>query len=88
VAKIEGYADIAKDEFDALEKKLSPDTDKDLEMLKPEIKKLLSQEIVKRYYYQKGAIRENLKNDDGLKKALEVLKDKNEYSKLLLPKKK
>ncbi len=83
IAKIEGYGDIAKEEFDALANKLKPDTDKDLELLKTSIEELLSQEIVKRYYYQKGEIQQSLKNDEGLAKAIEVLKDKAEYNKIL-----
>jgi carboxyl-terminal processing protease len=87
IAKIEGYSDIAAAEFDALEKKLSPDTDKDLELFKTQIKDLLSLEIAKRYYYQKGEMKQSLKKDEGLKKAIEILKEKDKYNSYLTGKK-
>ena len=49
----------------------------------PEIMRLLSSEIVKRYYYQKGELRQNLKDDKVLQKALEVLADPALYRKTL-----
>ncbi len=83
IAKIEGYEELASKEFEALEQKLKPDTDKDIELHKQEIKKQLSVEIVKRYYYQKGGMQEALKTDEGLEKALEILKDNNQYHSIL-----
>lgn len=83
IAKLEGYGDIAEEEFKALEEKLSPDTDKDLDAFKESIKELISIEIAKRYYFQKGEMEETLKKDDGLKKAIEILKDKEQYSSIL-----
>ena len=83
IAKIEGYTDIAKEEFDALERKLIPDTDKDLEALKPTIKRLLGAEIAKRYYYRQGVIQQILKSDEGFIKAVEVLNDSGLYNKIL-----
>ncbi len=62
---------------------LKPDTDKDLEQMKASIVELLSMEIVRRYYYQKGEIIQALKTDEGLAKAIEVLKNKEEYNKIL-----
>ncbi|MDR0874329.1 MAG: S41 family peptidase [Prevotellaceae bacterium] len=73
IIKIEGYAELSETEFAALEDKLKPDTDKDLEIFKTDIKELISIEIAKRYYYQKGEIRETLKYDEGLRKALEII---------------
>lgn len=79
VADIEGY--LAEDStiFNALEAKLKPDLDKDLERYKEEIKKLISIEIVKRYYYQKGEIMESLKDDKVVEEALRVLDDQTLY---------
>ena len=48
-----------------------------------EVKKLMAAEIVKRYYYQKGELQENLKDDEVLEKALEVLADRALYVKTL-----
>ena len=88
MAKLEGYADISEEEFKALENKLSPDTDKDLELFKKDIVKMLSTEIVKRYYYQRGEIIELLKGNEGTEKALEILNDPVQYKEILFPVKK
>ena len=44
---------------------------------------MLAEEIVKRYYYEKGAVQEGLKDDADLKKALEILQNPTEYNQLL-----
>ena len=82
-AEFEGY--LAEDSavFVALEARLKPDLDRDLERYKDEIKRLISTEIAKRYYYQEGGMIETLKDDKTLKKALEVLADKELYKKTL-----
>jgi len=46
---------------------------------------LLKDEIVARYYFQKGATETAIEEDDAIKKALEVLANKEEYSKVLIP---
>ena len=83
VAEFEGYLDSASEEFAALEKKLNPDLDKGLDKFKSQIKSLLSVEIAKRYFYQKGEIIESLKGDPDLQKAIEVLNDSELYEKTL-----
>ncbi|WP_298527018.1 S41 family peptidase [uncultured Porphyromonas sp.] len=82
-AEFEGY--LAEDSavFVALEARLKPDLDRDLERYKDEIKRLISTEIAKRYYFQEGGMIETLKDDKTLKKALEVLADKELYKKTL-----
>ena len=69
----EGYFEDAKSEYDALFKKLTPSKERDLEKFKPEIKQILESEIISRYHYQKGRTVHNLKNDDYLKKSIEIL---------------
>jgi len=81
--EFEGYMNVASAEFLALEEKLKPDLDRDLDLYKSDISKHLAQEIVKRYYYQKGEIIETLKNDADLEKAIKVLSDKTLYNKTL-----
>lgn len=73
VAKFEGYYDDAKSEFEALEAKLKHNLDHDLDIHKKEIKKLMAQEIIKRYYFQAGSVEESLKDDKDMEKAIEVL---------------
>lgn len=80
VAKFEGYLENAQAEFDALEKKLQHNLSADLDRLKKEIKPLIASEIVKRYYFQRGVIIQQLKDDTDLDKALEVLGDSTSYA--------
>lgn len=87
IADYEGYADIAKEEFKALENKLASNIDRDLDLFKEDIINLLNAEIIKRYYYQKGEIRYQLKNDPELKKAIELFSNKASYFDILSLKK-
>lgn len=79
VAEFEGYMDDAKAEFEALEKKLTHNLDRDLDHFRKPIQEMIAQEIIKRYFYQKGACMERLKDDADLKKALETLADQTKY---------
>ena len=83
VAELEGYLTEDSAAFNALEARLKPDLDRDLDRYKEDIKKLIATEIVKRYYYQEGELIESLKGDKTLQKALEVLADRELYKKTL-----
>lgn len=73
----EDYYNAAKNEFEALEKLIALDVQKDLDLFKDEIADLLSLEIVKRYYYQKGAYQYSIKSDTELGKAIELFASQN-----------
>jgi carboxyl-terminal processing protease len=79
-AKRDKYYEVAQAEFEALKAKLEPNLDKDLKLFKEEISELLEDEIVTRYYYQKGAIRAAINEDKGIKKAIEELNSTPAYS--------
>ena len=83
MAEFEGYLEGAKDEFAALEKKLQHNLDLELDRFEKDIKPLLAEEIVKRHYFERGAVQETLKDDKGLKKAIEVLQNPTEYVSIL-----
>ena len=87
LAKFEGYYDDAKQEFEALKKKLSHNVAKDLDYNKETIKHLLENDIVTAYYYQGGAIQNYLRYDKQVKEALRLLASPEEYAKILHPKK-
>ena len=80
VAKREKYYDISKDEFEKLKLKLGHNLDQDMEHFKKEISELLADEIVSRYYYQKGAIKAALRDDSDVSKALEILHKPDGYA--------
>lgn len=80
VARKEKYYDISKAEFESLKQKLGHNLDQDLEHFKKEVSELLTDEIVSRYFYQKGAIKAGLREDADIKKALEVLHKPDGYA--------
>lgn len=86
VAKFEGYFDDAKAEFDALEKKLAHNLATDLDRNKQLIKQIISADIVAAYYYQAGAIENNLNYDTQMKEACRILNSPEEYRDILSPK--
>jgi carboxyl-terminal processing protease len=85
MAEFEGYKQDAEAEFEALEKKLQHNLDRDLDFFAEDIKPLISVEIMKRFYYQRGGIIEQLKDDTDLAKANDVLSDATKYKSILTP---
>ena len=83
--EFEGYMEDAKPEFEALEKKLAHNLDKDLDRHKELIKQLLQNDIVAAYYYQGGSIANTLQYDKQMKAAEELLLDTERYRQILRP---
>lgn len=83
VAEFEGYLDGDSTILKAVEEKLTPNLDRDFDRNKEEIKKLMASEIVKRYYFQSGELRQSLKDDEVLDKAIEVLDNRKLYDETL-----
>ena len=83
MAKLEGLDKRANVEFEALKTKLMPNIAKSIEENKSEISDLLSVEIIKRYYFQKGEIQFSLRTDKDLKVAIELLKSQGKFEKIL-----
>ena len=82
-AEFEGYMKDASDEFKALENKLKHNLDRDLDYFSKDIKKMIAEEIIKRYYYQEGAIIQQLKDDKDLDEAVKVLTNPERYQQIL-----
>lgn len=87
VAKREGYLESAKAELDALEAKFTQDLTGDLTRFREKIEPYICDEIVRYYYYQKGAEQQQLVKDPCIEKALELLANPKEYNKILHPNK-
>lgn len=83
MAEFEGY-DV-KEEIKALEAKLTHNEDYDFEHWKSEIKKLLNNEIMLRYHYRSGAVRNSLNNDPTLGAAQSILNSPETYQAILKP---
>ncbi|HLO90977.1 MAG TPA: S41 family peptidase [Lentimicrobium sp.] len=82
-AESEKTYDDLKGEFDILESKMIHNKQSDLQKFKPEIERILKNEIVARYYNQKGRVEAAITDDDEVKQAREVLKDSKKYTGIL-----
>ncbi|WP_372774836.1 S41 family peptidase [Mangrovibacterium sp.] len=85
VAKAEQYYEMAQSQFEALRAQVSHELDRDLNQFQVEIKEMMTDEIVSRYFYQKGAIRASIKTDRGISKAMEVLDSPTQFSAVFEP---
>ncbi len=82
-AEKEKYFEGASSEYKALEAKLSADKKDDLKKFKKEIKLLLENEIVSRYYYQNGRVAQSLSDDPEVLQAIEILQNSTKYNEIL-----
>ncbi len=83
VMEFEGYMKYSEAEFKALEAKLVPNLDRDMETFKEPITRLINTEIIRRYYYQRGVAKYDLQHDREVAKAIEVLSDPQLYKNTL-----
>jgi len=84
-AKQDGYQ--LESDIEAIKAKIIAAKKDNLEKHKDAIVNEIEKEISGRYYYRKGKIKIGLRNDKEIKKAVEVLKDKDLYERLLVGKK-
>ncbi len=82
-AEKEKYFDAIKSDYDAVKNKLKGDKNTDLQLHKQEIKWLLENEIVSRYYYQNGRTENSFLSDPEIKTAVRALKDPAIYTSIL-----
>ena len=83
VAKDENYFESMKNNFDLLVTKIDDAKSDDLEKNKDFVKEILANEIVSRYYYQKGRIQSSLNYDKDILEAITVLSDSTKYKQIL-----
>lgn len=76
------YSDI-QDELEDLKGDLQASKATDLEDFKTTIKAMLEDEIVSRYYLQRGAIEASFDNDEDIKAAVDVLNNPARYTEIL-----
>ena len=70
-------------EIAAMENKIAAEKTAELERSKDLILHEIEQEIVGRYYYQRGKVRKSLVNDPEVKEAVKLLNDQPRYKKIL-----
>lgn len=83
-AKEEKYYDPASEEFAVLKKKLAHDNNKDLDNFRSEIEELINEEVISRYYYQKGRIGLSVESDTQVTRAVKILGESGEVEKILV----
>lgn len=82
-AKRENYYEHSESLFNELKERIKLDKTRDFKLYRKEIKRLLEEEIVSRYYYQKGRVEASLKGDPYIDKALDILQNKQLYDSIL-----
>jgi len=82
-AEKEKYFAGIETEYNALKKSLLDTKSQDLVINKEEIKSLLRDEIMTRYYYQKGRVEASLAADPDIIKAKEILDNQSVYTGIL-----
>ena len=82
-AEKEGTFDELKAEYENILVKISPDPAKDLDKYRIEIAEMLENEIVSRYYFQKGRTINSFEHDPAVIKAIQTAMDNNSYNAIL-----
>ena len=82
-AEDEGFFNESEAEYNALLEKVVPSKERDLEKFKPEIKRMLENEIISRYYFQRGRAVHAFKDDLNISKSIEILNDLKSYNTIL-----
>ncbi len=72
-----------KPEYEALKTKVSVSKKNDLSQFKEEIRRVLENEIVSRYYFQKGRMEQGFKYDEEIKAATNVITSKSDLAAIL-----
>jgi len=85
VAKDEKYYGITEEAFMQMEIAISSKKNNDLEIFREDIETILENEIVSRYYYQKGRIENSLAEDPAIDSAMTILANTEKYSQILKP---
>lgn len=85
----EGYMDDnSRQLLDSLSQSLSHNVNKDLDTFRKGIEQSLTQEIVTRYYYQRGAIAVGLRDEPVSQEAIAILTSPERYRNILSPEEK
>lgn len=82
-SKKEKYFDSIQEQIKALRSKIFHNKESDLQKFEEDIKPLLEEEIVARYYLQKGIQEASFDNDVDVMAALELFKDMDKYQRIL-----
>ncbi|SMO82567.1 S41 family peptidase [Solitalea koreensis] len=79
----EKYYDQISSHYTQLKNRVDHNKSEDLSKYKDEIEQVLENEIMSRYYFQRGRIESSFRYDREIKEALRVINEKNLYSSIL-----
>lgn len=82
-AKKEKYYSDLKNQLESITSSINANKKNDLMLYKDQVKAVLEEEIVSRYYLEKGGVEASFKYDNDMKKAAEVLHDAGRYKTIL-----
>lgn len=82
-AEKEVYFEEIKSQLDAIKAKVNHSKENDLDTHQAEVKKILSEEIVSRYFFQEGMIEAGLDQDPAIDLAITYLSDQKKSVKIL-----
>lgn len=84
-AEEEKYFEAIKSSYEAMKTQLKRDKQADIEKNKEEIVSLIEEEIVRRYYFQRGRTEASFAHDPEIKAALTIFADPTAFQKVLSP---
>jgi carboxyl-terminal processing protease len=84
-AKKEGSYTQLKANFEKMRKSMEAAKKEDIYKYQEEITRLLEEEIINRYYFEKGVIQARLTRDADVQEAIKLFAKKEEFKKLLTP---
>lgn len=82
-AEKEGYYQDIATEYEQMLLKVTPSKERDLDKFEKEIRELLEDEIISRYYYQEGRAKHTLQTDPVVLKGIEILQAPAQYNTIL-----
>jgi carboxyl-terminal processing protease len=83
VSREEKYYDAIQDELEQLRLRIISNKEEDLMTFRPEIEHLLRDEIVTRYYHQRGRVLSRLTDDPDVNAAIQLFANKDQYRGIL-----
>ena len=83
IAEKEGFNSDIELEYKSIMEKVTPSIERDLEKNKAQICQMLENEIVSRYYFQKGRTIDSFRNDESIEKAILLMENSLNYNTIL-----
>ena len=83
MAEREKYAERIAPELEAIAKKIQDDQQAELQTFAEEIREVMADAVITRWYYDAGRLEFLLRRDDWVKRAADILLNRSEYTRIL-----